>query len=300
MAKKITQLPAVTKLASTDYLVVVDATDTGTKKILQTNVLKSEDAQVITSDLDDPLAIEIEATDPDGGVAVNVNGTTKIAVSDGLVNIENVITLQVPAGFNATNPGITVAAFQNDVVGLNWYGTPGVDSRLEIAGRLNCFTGSAHIVPVTDKAVDLGDLTTPKRFQNLISATLLLKKHDAYAGSEKVEETAAIRTTDATPAHIFTKTLTDNRMYWFEVKLVCRDEAGGADRGYIKLSFRVHRQSAGVATLGSFVTVESDVSGVDAEPTVSGNDLRITVTGVAAKNISWAATVAYQGVTSNA
>lgn len=126
------------------------------------------------------------------------------------------------------------------------------------------------------------------------------KVHTGYTGSENNISTGAVRTTDATQTTAWSLTLANNTLYWFEAFIVGRDE-GGVDRAFFQRLVRVHRQGGGGATLGTVQTPVTDQNTAFAATfTVSSNDIRVSVTGLAGMNVSWTVTVLYQGVSTSA
>jgi hypothetical protein len=138
-------------------------------------------------------------------------------------------------------------------------------------------------------------------FATVATALLSLKGHAAFAGSEAQRDTAAVQTTDATVTTLFSKTLSDNTLYYFEVSIIGRD-AGGTNRAYYQRKLRVHRQGGGGATAGTIQTPVTDESNAawDATIDVNGNDVRVRVTGAAGVTINWACEVRWQAVSGNA
>lgn len=111
-----------------------------------------------------------------------------------------------------------------------------------------------------------------------------------------VTKTSALTTSNATPSTLFGFTLDDPAFYWFTVNVIGR-KSDGSQRAFYVIKTSAYRQS-GSATLGSVhaeITDESDASWA-ATCVVSGNDLVVQVTGVAATTINWKATVQYQKV----
>jgi hypothetical protein len=107
-----------------------------------------------------------------------------------------------------------------------------------------------------------------------------------------VHESAAVQTTDATVTTLYSKTLADDTVYVFDVLVTCRDTAG-TERAAYSRRVRAHRESAGVAVLGTIeasYTDETD-AGMNCTYTVSTNDIRVSVTGKAGTTINWAAQV---------
>lgn len=155
------------------------------------------------------------------------------------------------------------------------------------------------IWPLSDGAYDVGEITA-LRLASVNSLRTKTKTHSAYAGSESVRATGAVRTTDATVTTLFTYTIADNHLGWIEATIVGRDEAG-THRALYRRAVRIHRQGAG-AVIGTVQTPYTDESsaGWDATIDASGNDIRVRVTGAAGVNISWVCTVQHQVVSTSA
>lgn len=132
---------------------------------------------------------------------------------------------------------------------------------------------------------------------------LAIKKHTGFSGSESKATTGVQTTSNATQTPLWSFTLADNTVYWFEANVAARRTAGGAtaDRAGYRLFCCVFREAAGGATLVGTVVQDAreSVVGWDATFTVSGNDLRLSVTGEASRTIQWAATIGWQGVSTS-
>jgi hypothetical protein len=127
------------------------------------------------------------------------------------------------------------------------------------------------------------------------------KAHAAYAGSEVNETTAAIQTTDATQTTLWSKALADTTLYWVEVSVIGRDTAG-TERAMYGKKVLVYREGGGATIQGTVQDVHADVetsAGIDVTFTVSGNNVRVSVTGLAATTFNWVATIKYQAVSGN-
>ena len=95
-----------------------------------------------------------------------------------------------------------------------------------------------------------------------------------------------VQTADATPTALFTKTLGTNQLWSVDATVFCRTNSY---RGWYKVSACVYRAtgSAVIQTaVVSLATAEND-AGLDATIVVSGNDVQIQVTGIAATSITW-------------
>lgn len=128
---------------------------------------------------------------------------------------------------------------------------------------------------------------------DISSGTIVGKgtKHDGYV----IQDSAEVQTTDATVTVLDTLTLLDENTYHVEV-LVVGVKSDGTDRASYHLAATVYRTGAGSATLQGGVTSlhtqESNASW-DANFTVSGNDVRVSVTGVAATTVEWGTTLKF-------
>ena len=114
-------------------------------------------------------------------------------------------------------------------------------------------------------------------------------KHDGLVTSA----TAEVQTTDATVAILDTLTLLDENTYHIEA-FVVGVKSDGTDRASYHLAVTVYRTAAGSATIqGSVTSLHTQESNAswDADFTVSGNDLRLSVTGIAATTIEWSSTI---------
>lgn len=113
-----------------------------------------------------------------------------------------------------------------------------------------------------------------------------------------------VRTTDATVTTLSQFELDDNAAYLIEATVVARRTGGTAgtagDSAAYVLNGLFYRVSAGAATQVGSTTVDVSIESVaayDCVFDVTGNDVRVRVTGVANTNITWSATVKMKKVT---
>lgn len=128
------------------------------------------------------------------------------------------------------------------------------------------------------------------------------KTHANYAGSDSFSTTAAVQTTDTTQTTLFALTLADTTAAWLSFEVIGRDAAGTERAVYGKIAL-VYRQGGGATIQGAVQDVHADVetsAGLDATVTVNSNDVRVSVTGLAATTINWVGTIKYQVVATNA
>ena len=116
-------------------------------------------------------------------------------------------------------------------------------------------------------------------------------KHDGYV----ILPSAEVQTTDATVTTIDSITLLNENTYHAEV-MIAGVKSDGSQRASYHLAATVYRTSAGNATIQGTVstlhTSESDATW-NATFTVSGNDLRVSVTGKDATTVEWGCTLKY-------
>lgn len=129
---------------------------------------------------------------------------------------------------------------------------------------------------------------------------VVLKSHAAFTGSERNEQSFAIRTTNATPLALASFTMADNTAYWFESRIIGREATTGADAAFAIITARAQRQS-GTPALVTIPALVSSLSNIlmAASFALSGNDVQVLVTGLAATNIDWSCELRWQGVSGN-
>ena len=112
-------------------------------------------------------------------------------------------------------------------------------------------------------------------------------KHDGWV----VRDTSEVQTTDATVTTLDFFTLLDENTYHVEAYVVAV-QSDGTDRASYHIGCTVYRTAAGSATLQGTATllhIQESNALADATCTVSGNDVRISWTGIAAE--TWEAGV---------
>lgn len=136
------------------------------------------------------------------------------------------------------------------------------------------------------------------------SDTISQKTHTNFDGSGTKQETGAVQTTDATQTVLSGSeiTLADSTVYWAEAMVVGRDTSG-AERAVYRITGCVYQEANGGAVIESQSTTavaeSTNATTWDAVLTVSGDDVRVSVTGAASTTINWSCTVRYQGVSGN-
>lgn len=154
--------------------------------------------------------------------------------------------------------------------------------------------GNQTVARVTSGYINIfraGDITM---LANKTLTTGVGTKHDGLI----VKPAAEVQTTDAVQTTVDSITLLDENTYHVEAEVV-GVKSDGTDRATYHLACTVYRTGAGGATLQgavtSFHTQESDANW-DATFTVNGNDLRVSVTGVAATTVEWGCTMLYMNM----
>ena len=119
----------------------------------------------------------------------------------------------------------------------------------------------------------------------------------AYNGTswapQATNRTATLTTTNATPVYLFTVALSTATSYVFRVTVTCRDDGTTFRSGYVR-TVMAYREGGGavLGTVQSDYTDESDAA-LDCTFDVSGNNLRVKITGKAAKTVSWSGALEY-------
>jgi len=114
-------------------------------------------------------------------------------------------------------------------------------------------------------------------------------KHDGYV----IRTAAEVQTTDATVTVLDNITLLDENTYHVEA-FVIGVQSDGTDRASYHLAATVFRTAAGSATLQGTVTslhTQESNAALDATFTVATNDVRVSVTGIAAETWEWGTTL---------
>lgn len=129
---------------------------------------------------------------------------------------------------------------------------------------------------------------------------LAVKTHDAFTGSGAIHPTGAVQTTTATAASLWTLTLSDTFAYSIRVAVTARN-TDGTERGSWVLVIPCYREGGGAALANGggahleFAATDNPAAW-DVDADVSGNDVRVRVTGEAGKTINWVADVTHQAV----
>jgi len=136
-------------------------------------------------------------------------------------------------------------------------------------------------------AVTMTDINT----LGIFGGQVLHKQHASFTGSGKYSNTAAITTTDASTAILWSKTLANNTVYYIRLNIVARRTDSGTENGRFSRWFQVYRQGGGGATLGATIAIPVADEKLTMTGTVtidvSGNDVRARVTGEVGKTFNW-------------
>jgi hypothetical protein len=132
---------------------------------------------------------------------------------------------------------------------------------------------------------------------NTPTAPLQIKGH-AGNSSGVGTTTAQLKTTNATQSSLWTTTLSNANMYWLEATVMARSDTDASRRALFVRKAYAYKQG-GNATLSSniwaLITDRTDV-GFDATFTASGDNISVSVSGLAGTNITWTGEVKWQSV----
>jgi fibronectin-binding autotransporter adhesin len=179
-------------------------------------------------------------------------------------------------------------------VGGSVYIDAGVDSNAAPSGQI--------IIGQTDATiVSIGNSTNITQFNGVIQQQV----QAAFTGSNLVMTTAAVQTTNATVTTIYTLTPANNTAYWIMARIIGRNNANNGDHRYAIISAMVSVDAAGSPALSSVTTIASATAGGASgwgapSMSVSGSNLLVTVTGVAATTVNWVARIEYQAISGSA
>lgn len=166
-------------------------------------------------------------------------------------------------------------------------------------------TGAVGAVLVTDNIIDDACIAGKAVKFSLSGAALpencLIVSDNGFGPVDVVATHARVRTTDATATTLWSYALADNEHLNIVANVLCQGSSGTNTGGYIRAA-TVYRDGGSAVIEGSVTAVHSAEynAGLDCTITVSGNDVRVTVTGIAATTFDWHANVQINGKTSAA
>jgi hypothetical protein len=137
-----------------------------------------------------------------------------------------------------------------------------------------------------DTAFNVRFLSDPERVNGFVSKNVQEAIEEAVTGVASVTPTT---TTDATPTVAYTFSLADDTAYIFDARIVAR-RTDSSDYGRFQLTVNVRREGGGAAAIEGCVfqkQAQRTDSGMEVNWNVSGNNVQLLVTGVAAKTIKW-------------
>lgn len=170
-------------------------------------------------------------------------------------------------------------------------------------GNTGFFNNSNDAIGVTAGGTERARWTTTGLGLGVVpTAPFSLKSHTAFANSERNMRTHGVRTTDATQTHSTIVTMTvDATRCWLQANIQA-DGTTNTSHGTYQVNASVRRNAGAVSVVGATTTTyfESDAA-MDVTVTASGNDVRLSLTGLGAgdSTIDWAASSAWQCVTSS-
>lgn len=139
-----------------------------------------------------------------------------------------------------------------------------------------------------DLATNVRFLSDPERLNGFVAKTVQEAIEEAATGT--VTTLPAAITVGAVTVIAYSESLADNTSYTFRANIVARRTDVAGDTGDFDILVRVKREGGGPATIVGHTFQERAMrtdSGMVVDWTVSGNDIRLTVTGVVAKTIKW-------------
>lgn len=238
------------------------------------------------------------------GYGNTVNYQSSIALGQGN-SIINVSRASVALGENNSIDGASRAVALGYNNALSNSALFGIGTSCVISGTRAGAIGYAMTVSGND-SVGLNLSTTAATLSEdntfgIFGGKELLKSHANYPNSGSNRETAAVTTTNDAVTTLWSKTLNDATVYRMYVGIVARRSDSGTENGIFERVFKVYRQGAG-AVLGTVTTPWADDQTTMAgliTIDVSSNDIRVRVTGEAAKTFEWAGEIKYQAISTS-
>jgi hypothetical protein len=267
------------------YEIFTEADGTGTLKPLIIYTEGNTDQLYIATDGDIGIGTsapdrKFQVTD-DTDTVLGSFTTTRTGVQGGKIEMQHLSAS--PA--DADVPGEIL------FIGYNDAGTPAEITYSSIAGVSNDVSSGTEDGEIDFKTFVAGVETSVLRLKggNVEMGT------GTKSDGSVINNVAEVQTTDATVTSLATLTLLDENTYHARARVI-GVESDGSNRASYEITVTAYRTGAGNATLQNTPTVlhaeESDNTW-DVDFTVSGNDLRVSVTGVAATTIEWSGILEY-------
>jgi len=158
------------------------------------------------------------------------------------------------------------------------------ESEQSIAIGFNCYASALNAMVIGNDTNN----TTPKSFG--VNFQAASSSGNGPEPHYKIVWDAG-STTNATPLNTLIFTLKDETVYFLKARVVARDTAGTSlERAVYSFEGLFYREGAGSATQQGSISVLTSIettAGLDATFSLSGNDVRVQVTGLAATDINW-------------
>lgn len=167
-----------------------------------------------------------------------------------------------------------------------------------IINELNTHTASSNphsgsLAKGTDTITGTHSFGTDGRLANL-----KFKTHTGYTGSDSYGYTYATSTADATETSLTTWTLDDTYGYSFQAMVTARM---ATEHATFFIKYGAYRDGGGaVESLSNVIEQYVSTAGMAAFFDVTGNTVRLRITGKAGTTLYWVASVAMQAVSTNA
>jgi len=217
-----------------------------------------------------------------GGASAGVNNQIQIGDGANGFKVDDFLHF-IATGAN----GIGIGNVDTDASGINSTAI-GQDANAEdtesIAIGKNAYASALNAMVIGNDTKN----TTPKSFGVNFQAS-----SPPGAGPEPHFKIVwdSTNTTDATPKAGLIFTLLDETVYFLTARVVARDSAGtSVERAAYTIEGIVYREGAGSAIQQGATSVLTSIetsAGLNADFNVSGNNVEVEITGLAATNIDW-------------
>ena len=143
---------------------------------------------------------------------------------------------------------------------------------------------------VANGGTDASDDLELKSTANATKGEVKIVDGSDFRHGRRLMQESSASTTDATLTVVDTVPLNDDRCYNIIARVVARRSDATGSRASFQFQTTAYRESAGAATLQGSVKQEyksSSAANLDANISVSGNNVQVEVTGIAAQDFEW-------------
>ena len=224
------------------------------------------------------------------GQAININANTVTTGEAQRITFDGSVMTAAGRVFNLYDSNATASVFSIDEIGDIWLPNSTHNIHIPASGTFTIYDATAGSV------FDFRDSGCQCRTDLTVEDNLTTGSTATYGGGTVTEHTDT-QTIGATTPNIATTTLQDNSAYLIKAKVIGM-ESDGSDRNVYHFEGLFYRDG-GNATQQGVTTVITEIeseAAADCDFNLSGSDVRIQVTGVAAETWNWHCELEYTAV----